>query len=77
MEINIISFGKVAEIIQNQQMNISGLRNTDDLKSHLNKIYPELSGMKYTFALNQNIVQQNTEIQENDTVAIMPPFSGG
>ncbi|RYD70390.1 MAG: molybdopterin synthase sulfur carrier subunit, partial [Sphingobacteriales bacterium] len=33
--------------------------------------------MKYKLALNKNIVQQNCAIKDNDSIAIMPPFSGG
>jgi len=27
--------------------------------------------------LNKNLVQHNLEIHDRDTIAIMPPFSGG
>ncbi|TDQ11046.1 MoaD/ThiS family protein [Pedobacter metabolipauper] len=77
MEIEIISFGKISEFIKPQKLEISGITHTDDLKVYLESSFPKLSGMKYKLALNKQIVQQNCEIANHDTVAIMPPFSGG
>jgi molybdopterin synthase sulfur carrier subunit len=77
MELQIISFGKIAEVIQSQQLEVLDLSNTDELKLYLEKSFPVLSKMKYKLALNKTIVQENLELKNNDTVAIMPPFSGG
>lgn len=77
MEIEIISFGKIAEFIGNQKIEIAGINNTDELKAHLEASFPSLRNMKYKLALNKHIVQRNSDISNNDTVAIMPPFSGG
>ena len=77
MELEIISFGKIAEVIQSQQLKIPDVSNTEELKIYLEKSFPLLSKMKYKLALNKTIVQENLELKNNDTVAIMPPFSGG
>jgi len=77
MEIEIITFGKIAEFIHKQQLDCSGIADTDGLKVMLEKAYPALANMKYKLALNRNIVQDNLPIQNLDSVAIMPPFSGG
>ncbi|MBB2148045.1 MoaD/ThiS family protein [Pedobacter gandavensis] len=77
MEIDIISFGKISEFIKNQRVDITGISDTDALKIYLEKTFPEISQMKYKLALNENLIQQNTQISGNDLVAIMPPFSGG
>lgn len=77
MEIDIISFGKIAELIKNQKINISDIGDTAALQAHLENQFPELKGIKYKLALNKDIVQANTAIKHNDTIAIMPPFSGG
>jgi molybdopterin synthase sulfur carrier subunit len=77
MEIEIISFGQIAEFINNQKIDIAGISDTDAFKQYLENQFPALKGMKYKLALNKNIVQENTEITNNATLAIMPPFSGG
>lgn len=77
MEIQIISFGKISEFINNQNIDVEGISNTDELKLYLEQSFPDLAGMKYKLALNKNLVQQNLKIQDKDMIAIMPPFSGG
>ncbi len=77
MEIKLISFGKIAEFLQNQQLKVDGISDTDQLKAHLEKSFPQLVGMKYKLAVNSTLVQINQQVNTNDTVAIMPPFSGG
>lgn len=77
MEIEVISFGKIAEFLPQQKISIVNISDTDELRVYLEKIFPDLAGTKYKLALNKNIVQVKTEINNNDVVAIMPPFSGG
>lgn len=77
MEIEVISFGKIAEFIPQQKISIVNISDTDELRAYLEKKFPDLAGTKYKLALNKNVVQVKTEINNNDVVAIMPPFSGG
>jgi len=77
MEIEIISFGKISDFIKNQKIVLTDINNTDELKLFLETSFPALANIKYKFALNNNVVQENTGISNHDTVAIMPPFSGG
>ncbi|WP_025142815.1 MoaD/ThiS family protein [Pedobacter jeongneungensis] len=77
MEIEIISFGKISELISNQKIDFDGIADTDNFKLHLEHQFPALKSMKYKLALNKNIVQENTQIINKATIAIMPPFSGG
>lgn len=77
MELNIISFGKIAEFIKTQTINIEALENTDQIKVYLERHYPGLAEIKYILALNNTLIQGKTEIKEGATIAIMPPFSGG
>ena len=77
MNIEIISFGKIAELISSQKMQISDIKDTDELQTYLENSYPALSGMKYKLALNKNIIQSTQKIKDQDVIAIMPPFSGG
>ncbi len=77
MEIEIISFGQITEFINNQKVEVDGISDTDAFKQYLEDRFPTLKDMKYKLALNKNIVQQNTEITNQATIAIMPPFSGG
>ena len=77
MKLEIISFGKISEFITRQEIELSGIDNTDQLQRYLETSFPKLIGIKYKLAINQHIIQANQQLIENDKVAIMPPFSGG
>lgn len=75
MEIKIIAFGRIAEIT-GKELTINA-SDTDTLKQQLAGKFPQLSGMKYAVAVNKKMTEGNTELNTHDTVALMPPYSGG
>jgi molybdopterin converting factor small subunit len=77
MEINLLVFGQIADITGKTTWKVSGVKNTDELSHILAETYPSLQSMKYSIAVNKKIIQGNTELNNDDTVAILPPFSGG
>lgn len=77
MEIDIITFGKISEIIPNGIMSFAAVTDTDELKAILEQRYPQLSEIKYKLALNKTLIQRNKPVTDGVTIAIMPPFSGG
>jgi sulfur-carrier protein len=36
-----------------------------------------VTGIKYSIAVNKQVIQNNTTLNPDDTVALLPPFSGG
>ena len=77
MKINLLFFGQVADITGKTAWKISGVKNTADLNQRLAENFPSLQSIKYSIAVNKKVVQENTELNNEDTVAILPPFSGG
>ena len=77
MQVNIFIFGQLTEIIAKDNLVIKDINDTDKLTVHLNKIYPTIAKIKYAIAVNKNMITKNTMLNDNDVVAIMPPFSGG
>lgn len=77
MEINLLSFGQVTDITGKDSWKIPDVKNTDDLNKFLAKAWPQLQSIKYSIAVNKKIIQENTQLHDEDTVAILPPFSGG
>ena len=77
MKINLLTFGSYAESIGNAMIDDHLVQDTFSLISVLTATYPELTHKKYMLAVNKNIVQRNIALNEGDTVAILPPFSGG
>ncbi|WP_294236784.1 MoaD/ThiS family protein [Chryseobacterium sp. sg2396] len=75
MEVKVISFGKIAEIT-GKEFSVSA-SDTEALKKQLSGLFPQLADMKYAVAVNKKITEENTVLNNSDTVALMPPYSGG
>lgn len=73
--IKIISFGRLKEIIGLDSE--CEAENTDRLLAQLNDKFPDLKELKLRIAVNEKIISGNTELNNNDVVALMPPYSGG
>jgi len=56
---------------------MTGIKDTNELIKNLEQQFPALSTAHYSIAVNKKIVQENTAFNENDTIALLPPFSGG
>jgi Molybdopterin converting factor, small subunit len=77
MKIRLLLFGKIKEIIPTDIFELNQGGNLMELKKQLENQYIALQSIPYTIAVNHAIVDEETIINENDLVAIMPPFSGG
>lgn len=77
MKINILAFGQIVDIVGNSSWSISGVDNTDQLELKLKNDFPSLLSTKYALAVNKKVIHENTILSNDDTVAILPPFSGG
>jgi len=70
-------FGVVAEKTGTGNLTIPFVDNTDELYFLLLEKHPQLDGVKFAIAVNRQIVHQSTSLNQNDEVALLPPFSGG
>ena len=77
MEINIVAFGQIVDLTGRQSWKISGIKNTDELMRKLAEQFPTLPKINFIMAVNKNVIHNNTELNPNDTVALLPPYSGG
>ena len=77
MQINIIIFGQLKDIIGSKNLIVDEIDSTDKLVQHLNDVYPELINKKYLIAVEKEIISYDTLLNNNDTVALLPPYAGG
>ncbi len=70
-------FGQLTDILNSNELILTGIADTNSLVSELNKRYPALAGTKYMMAVNKQTVITNTILKEDSIVALLPPFSGG
>jgi len=75
MNINIIAFGQIAEITGKRPA--AEATDTAMLKAALLEKFPALGQKKYAIAVNKKVVTGTVQLNENDEVALMPPYSGG
>lgn len=75
MEIKIIAFGSIAELT-GKEITVQA-SDVASLKVTLQELFLELADRKYAVAVNMKVIQGNLELKQNDTVALMPPYSGG
>ena len=77
MKVNVLIFGPLKDITGTHVCQVTDALNTDEMIIKLNTIYPDLVNKKYLIAVEKEIVQGNTALSDNFTVALLPPYSGG
>lgn len=71
------TFGKISEIID-KEISIDFPVTLRDFKIKICKEFPLLATNTYIIAINEGIItEDNFMINEHDTIALLPPFSGG
>jgi len=76
-QIKVLTFGAITEITGSKNFLIDGIDSTEGLIHLLEEKYPLLKTVQYAIAVNKEVIQQNTILNNDATVAILPPFSGG
>lgn len=78
MNLKIKYFGKIAEITgKTEELIFLEKGNSETILSNLQVKYPELKTLAYKLAVDQEILKSNMEINEDSTIALLPPFAGG
>ncbi|MEP7196133.1 MAG: MoaD/ThiS family protein [Saprospiraceae bacterium] len=77
MSIKILAFGKVSELVGKSTWSATEIKDTKELKEHLEKEFPELKNISYFIAVNKSLIESEIILNPEDVVALMPAFSGG
>ena len=77
MQVRVLIFGKLVDIVKSTTLTLSDIADTNTLVNELNKQYPALPHSKYVMAVDKKTIIANTVLEEESTVALLPPFSGG
>ena len=77
MQVNVIIFGQLTDITGSNTITINGVEDTDKLIRQLHVSYPALADFPYLIAVEKEIVSSNTLLNDNCTVALLPPYAGG
>jgi molybdopterin converting factor small subunit len=77
MTVNILIFGQLTDIIGNSSMLMENIADTHSLVEAMNSKFPVLNNTKYIVAVDKQVISENTKLNNNNTVALLPAFSGG
>ncbi len=75
--IEILVFGQLTDITGQSSWQLEDMIDTDQLIATLVEKYPTLTSAKYLVAVNMEVIRGNVMLRAGDTVALLPPFSGG
>ena len=77
MEITVLVFGQLVDIVKSDRLRFENIENTDELIARLENEFPNFANAPYRIAVNKKVIDRNTVLEDNSTVAFLPPFSGG
>jgi molybdopterin converting factor small subunit len=77
MSLQILSFGSITDITGSANFTMPLVADTSALIAALNEKFPVLAEKKFILAVNAVTVSVNTLLSAGDSIAILPPFSGG
>lgn len=75
--IRVLVFGQLLDITGAADMQFEFVADTEKLEQVLHTKFPQLANRKYLIAVEKQIVNHNIPLQNGNTVALLPPFSGG
>lgn len=77
MKTRVLFFGQLVDITGTEELQLDRFADTETLTASLHQQFPALAQSKYVIAVNQEMISGHTILQDNSTVALLPPFSGG
>lgn len=81
MKIKYFAWIKDITNLEEEEINLNEAKNLDELKTYIIKKYPDLKKHMIKeilrFAINQEYAVNNTNLNNEDEIAIFPPVSGG
>ncbi|MFT3911768.1 MAG: MoaD/ThiS family protein [Ferruginibacter sp.] len=77
MKVNIEFFGQLTDITKTKSFEIASITDTESLLQKLYETFPGLQSSEFVIAVNNDLIKNNTVLEEGTVVALMPPYSGG
>lgn len=73
----VLMFGQLVDITKTASLHMESIVDTNGLLIDLRNRFPALQSAIFIVAVNGEIIQENTPLDESKKVALLPPFSGG
>lgn len=75
--IKIKVFGKIAEIMGFSEIEQQFQGSSEALILEIKENYPDLKTLQFNVAINKSITEDSVPLNDDDEIALLPPFSGG
>nr|WP_249664802.1 molybdopterin converting factor subunit 1 [Staphylococcus caprae] len=77
--VRVLYFAELKEILNqsSEEIDIKKEMTVQEFEAHLFNQHPEIDDKKFQIAVNEEFVRKDDIIQPQDTVALIPPVSGG
>ena len=76
-QVKLKVFGKLEELIGAKELLWTLPVDVNSLKSELKEKYPTIGNIQFAVSVNNKIVNGDGILHKDDTIALLPPFSGG
>ncbi|MDW8544854.1 molybdopterin converting factor subunit 1 [Staphylococcus pseudoxylosus] len=75
----LLYFAEIKDILErtSEEIDLSYDITVDEFLIDLFERYPQIKAKQFQIAINEEFVQQDDIVHPNDTVALIPPVSGG
>jgi molybdopterin synthase sulfur carrier subunit len=72
----VLLFGILADATKKSEIEIQA-HDMDALKKNLLTQFPVLNEYRFQFAVNKEKIEKNILLNDDDEIALLPPFAGG
>lgn len=73
----VIVFGVLTDVIGKAAFEMEAPKDSNTLLQNLFSEYPFLKNYKFQLVVNKEKVETNTLLNQEDEIALLPPYSGG
>jgi sulfur-carrier protein len=77
MQVKVLFFGVLSEVAGTDVRHYSDVKSTMELKHRILDEYPEFEHYNYRISINDELIMGDKQLNEEDEVALLPPFAGG
>jgi molybdopterin synthase sulfur carrier subunit len=75
--VKVLFFGSLVDKTESSSVNFENANDLNGLMKNLKSKFPFLEESSFVIAVNQVIVRENVKLNNNDEIALLPPFAGG
>jgi sulfur-carrier protein len=77
MKIKVLFFGVLSEITGTGIKYYTDVKSVEHLRQRVADDYPEIVHYTFKISLNNDLINGDSELNNDDELAFLPPFAGG